>query len=143
MIKKISILTLLLLFFVSTTGLPLTIHFCNMMHKEANNTCKMHNAKKMMSEMHSDCCKKNDAKKAETIKKASCCKLETVLAGVKDSFISYKTESENNSVTKLFFVTEITPEPKSLNISIYSFIDTSPPLLQGNHLYLTNSILLI
>ena len=143
MIKKISILTLLLLFFVSTTWLPLSIHFCNMMKKEVSNTCKMHNSEKMMEDMHSNCCKKNDNKKTETIKKSDCCKLETVIAGVTDSFISYKTETDNASLNQLIPVSNISLNEESLKISDYSFFDTSPPLLQSNHLYLTNSILLI
>lgn len=114
-----------------------------MIKKEVSNTCKIHKAEKMLEDMHSDCCKSNNTTKSESVKKADCCKLETVIAGVRDSFISYKTESENNSVIKLIPVAEITFGQELTTISSYSFIDISPPLLQSNHLYLTNSILLI
>lgn len=143
MIKKISILTVLLLFFVSTTGLPLSIHFCKMIKKEVNSTCKMQMTEKKMEDMHSTGCENKNEDESVSAKKQNCCKVETIIAGVQDSFISGKTEAENNLTNQLFPIAEIPVVLISEEISTYSFIDTSPPLQHNNHLYLTNSILLI
>ena len=40
-IKKASILTLLFLFFISTTGLPFSVEFCNILKKEIKTECPL------------------------------------------------------------------------------------------------------
>ena len=143
MFKKVSILTLLLLFFVSTTGLPLTIHFCNILNKEVKSACILHTPQKKTTEINCMCEKEESRTNITSIKEEECCTIKVVIAGVKDSFISNKTETQNQSVTIILPVT-VTSLPKTeQEISTYTFIDTSPPLQQDNSLYLSNSILLI
>jgi len=143
MIKKISILTLLIFFFVSTTGLPVTIHFCNMTEKEMSSTCSMHMPEKQVADTHSTCNEENPAEKNISIEMQDCCKTETIIASVEDSFLTSKTESQNKLLNELSPVSEFTIILIPQHISTYSFIDTSPHLLQSNKLYLTNLIFLI
>jgi hypothetical protein len=143
MFKKISILSLLLLFFVSTTGLPLTIHFCNMLNKEVSATCDMHMSSQQIGMMHEPCQDQNTNDNIVSLKTMDCCKTETIIAGVKDSFITNKTETQKILISDLMPVSSISVIDLSLKISTYSFIDTSPPPLTSNHIYIDNSILLI
>lgn len=143
MIKKASIITLLLLFFVSTTGLPLTIHFCNMTEKEISSTCSMHMPEKQIDNMQSACNEENPVDKTISLEMQNCCKTELIYAKVKDSFLSSNTETQNYLATGLNPVAEITTIQIPQTISTYSFIDISPPLRQNNHLYITNSTFLI
>lgn len=52
--KKISILSLVILFLISTTGLPIWSHYCEMMGKRTNNGCEM--CKAEIEKVYSDCC---------------------------------------------------------------------------------------
>jgi hypothetical protein len=56
--KKISILTLVFVFLVSTTGMPLIIHYCKMMETASLQACEMH---------------------TKEVKKSSCCESELSL----------------------------------------------------------------
>lgn len=143
MFKKVSILTLLLLFFVSTTGLPLTIHFCNMTDKVISDSCPMQKSEMQMENMHPACSSEKPSDDNVSMEKQDCCKTETIIAGVKDSFISDKTEIQKNLVTGFNPVSEFTDIFIPQTISVYSFIDTSPPILADNHLYNLTTVLLI
>ena len=143
MIKKISILTMLLLFFVSTTGLPLTIHFCNMTEKEMKNECPVQKSGMQTENMHSTCSSEKPSDDNTCMEMQECCKTETIIAGVKDSFISDKTEIQKNLVTELNPVSEITGILIPQTSSKYSYTGSSPPMPGSNHIYLYNSIFLI
>jgi len=134
MIKRIIILSFCFLFLVSTTGLPLTLHFCKMTKTTyVNKTCNM-------------CGMDNDIAKTSNvvnIKRAlgSCCHTSTFDNNVKDNFLSFKTELNFSSVSLLMVC------PFECPINLFSnaigYNDTSPPPLRNNNLYLVNSILLI
>lgn len=139
--RKIFILTLTLVFLVSTTGMPLIIHYCKMMETATLQACEMH---------------------SKEIKKSSCCESETHSSVIADSYFSNAIDEcctdflVDHSVKETFLTskTEInlplylfTLIPVEFNLSsnhqINQEIDTSPPLLSSNKIYLTNSILLI
>jgi hypothetical protein len=134
MTKRIIILSFCMLFLVSTTGLPLTIHFCKMKSSSSiNKKCGM-----CMNE--SKQCKTSED---TSLKRAmsTCCHTETLDNNLKDNFLSFNTEMNFHSLG----VTMICPVdcPFCSHISSIQFTDTSPPRLLSNNLYLFNSILLI
>ena len=145
MFKKISILTLLLLFFVSTTGLPLTIHFCNMaanMEKMDMSSCSCH--VKNTNRMHKACSLFKSETKEISVKSQNCCDTEvSFIKHVKDSFLSNKTEIQKEvSIQKIHILT-LPSISQRQTVSYFSFTDSSPPLLTSNHLYIYNSVFLI
>ncbi len=133
--KRISILTLALLFFASTTGLPLVLHYCEMMESVSLEICEMHK--------QSSCCgEESNANVYITSGYDPCCSTKLVDSSVKDNFVISKIEQTQKNLLPVILIINQT--------DIYSFAsfnkfynDTSPPLLTDNHLYLTNSILLI
>jgi hypothetical protein len=136
--KKISILTLTFLFFTSTTGLPLVLHYCEMMESVSLEICDKHKEKVVKT----SCCEDvNNAEVYFTNGYDPCCSSKLVDAKVKDNFVTVKTELSQKVLSSIILVLN-----RDNNYSFSSFnkfyTDTSPPPLINN-LYLTNSILLI
>jgi hypothetical protein len=139
--RNIFILTITLTFVVSTTGMPLIIHYCKMMETASLQACEMH---------------------TKEMQKSSCCESETQSSAIADSYYSKAIDDccedfvVDHSVKETFITTKT-----DINISLYlntfipvdivftsnhnSFIkaDTYPPPLLSNKIYLTNSVLLI
>ncbi len=87
MIRKILISTIVLFFFVSTTGLPLTIHFCSMSKTEMAH-CKMHS--KCMhceNEEHSHI-------SGLKIEKKDCCETEFKYEAIGDKFLQINSQKD-------------------------------------------------
>jgi hypothetical protein len=143
MIKKGFILTLLLLFFASTTGLPFSVEFCNILKKEIKTECPLFTPENNENELSCPFEKEKAAEKSTSFKDEDCCSRKFMIIGVKDSFIPNKTEAGNQSLTIILPVADYSLPVTVQQVSNYTFIDTSPPLLQSNTLYLNNSILLI
>ena len=134
MLKRITILSFCLLFLVSTTGLPLTIHFCKMKKTSyINKNCEM-------CGMDVNTGQTSDQ---VSVKRAlgSCCHTSTFDNNVKDNFLSFKTELNYQSFS-LLMVCPVLCQISLLSNTV-SFNNTSPPPLLNNNLYLANSILLI
>ena len=146
MFKKVSILTLLLLFFVSTSGLPLTIHFCSMektRKMEIQQKCNCRDNRS--NHMHKACpfSEMQYNKKDISIKSQNCCESEAALKYVKDSFLNnnkniQKEVSANKKIASIIPNIEIV-QPTTF----YIYTDTSPPPLINNQIYIYNSVLLI
>ena len=137
--KRISILTLSFLFFASTTGLPLTIHLCKMAEPEVADECIMHN-----EPVKSSCCEESiDNKVFFSSSNPDCCETKTIDNSIVDRYLVQKLEIKSDlAVTSLFLNSDI-HNYKSFANKFFGISDTSPPLLQNNHLYITNSSLLI
>jgi hypothetical protein len=139
--KKISILTLVFVFLVSTTGMPLIIHYCKMMETASLQACEMHTKEVKKS----SCCESVTQSSAMTdsyFSKAidECCEDFVVDHSVKETFVNSKTEI--NLPLYLFTFIPVDLDLTS-NYQTSSEVNTSPPLLSTNKIYLTNSILLI
>jgi hypothetical protein len=137
--RKIFILTLTFLFFVSTTGLPLVLHYCEMMESVSFEICEMHNNQAA----ETPCCESE--KTAEiyfTSGYDNCCSTKLVDSSVKDNFVVSKSEIISKIQLPVVLVINLTSH-LSLFSSNNIFTDASPPPLIDNHLYLTHSILLI
>jgi hypothetical protein len=127
MIRNIQILTFTLLFVVSTTGIPLTIHYCKMMETSSALNCEMHTKEK------SSCCQDDSGVMDE------CCQNLLVDNSVKEIFISLKTEIITH-FTLIAILDKINSEQSytvSQNNSNFLLPET------GNKVFLINSVLLI
>lgn len=143
MIKKISILSLLLLFFVSTTSLPFTIHFCKMQEKMDDGMCKME--MNQSSDSHMSCPGiMHEDDNTQQVKQFPCCGTKTVDLSIKDHFLNNRTDSPQ-FVQLLSVLPGSSPviSPIALNKVHYSNNDISPPPRYDNNLYLSFSLLLI
>lgn len=143
MIKKQFILSLALLFFVSTTGLPLYMHLCKMNGTFTADECGMCVEEKQP--VKKSCCEaENEYDVAfKTDSFYNCCETTLVDASVKDKYISAKVDKkeDSNSLTLLPQLNHSIDFSASQEVIFYS--DSSPPHLISNDLYLTNSIFLI
>ena len=146
MFKKISILTLLLLFFVSTSGLPLTIHFCSMEKTQIVEIQQKCNCRDNRStHMHKACplSEIQNNSKDSAIKSQNCCESEAALKYIKDSFLT-NNKNIQKEVTANKIIVSIIPNTEIIQpTTFYTYTDTSPPPLKDNQIYIYNSILLI
>ncbi len=137
MIRKILISTIVLVFFVSTTGLPLTIHFCSMSKTEMAH-CKMHSKC-----MH---CENENQSNSSVIKieNKDCCKIEFKYEAIGDKFLQINSQKDIQLKNLIAIITVNLVECSNQNISfINNFSGSSPPQITGNHIYLDNSVFLI
>jgi hypothetical protein len=142
--KRIFILTLALLFLVSTTGLPFTYHLCKMMQEKSLSECEM--CSSVMEEVVTNCCDEETSEYPVSISSDNpvCCQSEFIYNKVEDQFVN--NESEINFYTtfvNLFQpVTLINTQSEFYpDESFYS--DSSPPFLIDPEQHITNSVLLI
>lgn len=139
--RKIFILTITLAFVVSTTGMPLIIHYCKMMETASLQACEMHTKEVKKS----SCCESEPQSSAiddSYFSKAidDCCSDLLVDYSVKETFILSKSES----LIPLYLYTIIPVEFNlTSNYQTNRESDTSHPPLLSNKIYLTNLILLI
>jgi len=144
MFRKIYIISFILSFFISTTGLPLTLHICKMMEMEKMSKCSICNSASVKMQM--SCCSKESAAEGNIITDYNdpCCELTIVDKKLSDKFFF----SQNNSKEEIELIS-ILIEKADLdhnNFSLFEankFINESPPGLLTNHLYLNLSVILI
>ncbi len=140
--RKIFILTLLSIFFVATTGLPLVIHICSMNGMSSASTCKMHN---MMKEHHSCCENKEDENpvKISLNDFNACCQFKVFNKNITDQFLSAGDNLSQITNVKIitagFFADYHSPD---FTVQ-FNYTSSSPPPLLYNHIYLDNSVFLI
>lgn len=141
--KNKFIILLTLIFFLSTTGLPISLHYCQMQGSASLSDCEMCAPEE--TEEASSCCEKEDDYPVQIAAKNldECCVTQIIESSVKDNFLLNK--SEVKSELKNFSI------PLNSNNVFYSnkfdkaqlsYSDSSPPLLKSE-LYILNSILLI
>ena len=142
-LKRILILTLTFIFLVSTVGLPVTYHLCQMMQKTTVTACGMCENKMESSDTNCSSEKINDNFLVIKSEKSSCCSEEFVFNKVDDEFVFTKSNVDNYSAS------EIIIQPIFISLSSDNLVeasyynDSSPPFLINPDLYLTNSTLLI
>jgi len=142
--KRILILTLTLLFLVSTTGLSVTYHLCKMMETKPLSECDV--CVNEIEEIVSSCCSRGTIENKVTIasENAVCCQEEFVYNKVEDEFVN------NKSDVNFFASSEILFQPIVLIPYTFDFssdesfyCDSSPPFLINPELHITNSVFLI
>ena len=143
MLKKVFILSLLALFFVSTTSLPFTIHFCKMQEKMNDNMCRMEMNHPASSDMTCPGINNHDDN-IQNVKQFPCCGTKTVDLSIKDQFLNNRSDSPQFvHLLSVISLANFIVVPEGLDNSTYSNIDISPPPRYGNNLYLNFSLLLI
>ena len=145
MIKKrilISILTLL--FLVSTTGLPIWSHYCEMMNKRSNSECEMCEAK--MEKINPSCCNNESIDLSVTISSVNptCCQDEFIYHKVEDEFVTNKSDISFFSSSEILFQpVDLISHTFDFSLEESFYCDSSPPFLINSDLHITNSVLLI
>ena len=139
MFRKTKIFSFLLLFVVSTTGLPFTINLCKMASSEREQ-CTMH-----QEPVSSNCCSEetSDSRPSISFDKSSCCQIEFVYKKVEDQYLLNKTNLDFSDDENILQAVEIVPLLTEISNNVSYFNDSSPPFLIDPDLYITNSILLI
>ena len=136
--KKISVISLILLFFVSTTGLPLTVSICSLMDTPQADLCEMHSKNKTCEyEAHR-------VSVNTELTKEDCCKTELIDKSICDKYIQANNQSNNLIQHTVAVINNEFLVADNLVVNpVKYFNDASPPSLLNNHIYLDNSILLI
>ena len=134
MLKKLIISSFIILFLVSVTGLPVSIHLCKMQELTGSKECPM--------------CSAGEAKPIPSGDEAAlskipntCCKTTVVDNKVKDEF--FPTAEQNTGIYSFIAVAVLTDNIISNNTHT-SFIPESPPPSPGSgKTFIDISILLI
>ena len=141
--KKILILTLSLLFLVSTTGLPVTYHLCQMMQEKSLNECEM--CALVEEEVVTSCCVEESFDYPVSISSDNpvCCQSEFVYNKVEDQFVNNKSDINFYSLFNLVQpVALISSQSEFYPVESF-YTDSSPPFLIDSEIHITNSALLI
>lgn len=134
-LKKISILLFGLVFLLSTTSLPMTLHLCKMAKERSVEQCEK--CKKDIQKTHSSVTFKNTGS-------SPCCSDQVIDSSVKDNFISSKTNLHDVKNMQLSVSFILAQEVLNKNPElIWSGEINSPPNLIQNHIYIINSVFLI
>jgi hypothetical protein len=132
--RKISILTLTLLFFAANTALPFTLHICRMM--EMTESCEH-----MVLKEDSCCEEEMEADVYIAAAYDQCCTATIVDPSLKENYLGSKNEISQRTE---FLILDFKQEDSSLKLSFNKIkINISPPFSAFQKLYLINSILLI
>jgi len=136
--QKITTYLLLSLFLFSIIGVPVSLHYCQMMKSISFQSCGMCEKK------ITGCCKDDDAGvRINSIENDSCCNTRYVAEPLTEKYISSLSEIQKFDI-KIFI--NIIPAQNLLSdvvTKVNRVLDNSPPVTYSNTLYLTNSILLI
>jgi len=136
--RKVITYFLLSVFLFSTIGIPVTIHYCQMMNFVSFQSCGM-------CEKESSDCFKDDYDRTiiNSVENGFCCDTKLIAEPSNEKYISSSFDIQNIDV-KIFVFTLPLDHSFSVNVTKRSVIsDTSPPTSYSNTLYLNNSILLI
>ncbi len=140
--RKVYILSLLGIFFISTTGLPLTVSMCSLRDSHTADHCALNPVK---MDDHS-CCSKDHAKAKVNIKEmdpGSCCQFKIVDNNISDRYLTTSNDPGPTSPVKTVVVLNFTGSESQIVSPFSIFTSSSPPSLSDNHIYLSNSVFLI
>ena len=140
MFRKTKIISLMLLFVVSTTGLPITVNLCKMAASEKDQ-CMMHN-----KPVSSRCCahETSEQKPSISFDKYNCCETEFIYKKVEDQYVVHKTSVDYFSSQEIILHSaEFIPSTAEYSYNEFFYSDSSPPFLINPDLNITNSTLLI
>lgn len=113
-----------------------------MMDNEVSSTCPVPD--KEMQEIHQSCKQVPQNNNVFSTEKRDCCKTEVADKSISDNFLQIDNQKHNLKLkitTIIISVADISND--SPVITSNYFTDTSPPALINNHIYLSNSVLII
>ena len=140
--KKLIILVIFS-FFLSTLGLPISLHYCQMQGLTSFSACEMHSSEKMEEE--SPCCDNGDdySLQLKSDNSDQCCDTRIIEAKVKDNFLSVFSELKIDAKNLITVLADNNVYPQiDSKIVFLTSTDSSPPLFDNN-IYLLNSTFLI
>ena len=136
--RKIITYLLLSVFLFSTIGVPVTMHYCQMMNSISFESCGM--CEKELSA----CCKDDDyGTSINSIENDFCCNTKLVAEKSNEKYISSSSVIQNIDIKSFVFTIPAIHSLSDIVNKISVISDTSPPSAYSNTLYLNNSILLI
>lgn len=136
-VNKFLTFLFLLVFLVSNTGLPLSLHLCRMMNSVSTEACDM------CSNINdkNDCCS-NDQGEITISGYFNCCQTKMAAEPIKEKFISAKDDLQNN-IPLLGEIDSIVKTAALTESYIFCEIKGSPPQLKDLPVFLLNSSFLI
>lgn len=142
--RKIITYTLLSVFLFSIIGVPISLHYCEMMQKKSISSCKI--CADEMANAPISCCEDEQNNYSETISSSNsnCCQNEFVFNKIDDVFLINK--SDINFFLLLENVIQqvvLTPDAQKVELKHSYYSDSSPPFLINPEIHITNSALLI
>ena len=136
--RKIITYFLLSVFVLSTIGIPVSLHYCEMMNIVSLNACGMCDKKT------STCC--DEEYQISNIKSSndvSCCSDKVIATSSDEKYLSVSSEVQNTELKSFVFIIPL-KQYLTKELSYKTFIsDNSPPASYSNSIYLDNSLLLI
>jgi hypothetical protein len=141
--KKKLVIIVTIAFFLSTVGLPISLHLCNITETASLSICEICAADKIEKAM--PCCKNGEDEypvKLTSGNSNQCCDTKIIDNSISDNFISFKLELKQEHSSTVVYITDLISKQLRLN-SQFINETASPPSAQHNDLYLQNSVLLI
>jgi hypothetical protein len=136
--QKIITYLLLSVFVFSTIGIPVTLHYCQMMDLVSLQSCGMCDNKA------STCC--DDDKSISIVKSendVSCCTNKIIAASSDEKYLTVTYEVQKTEAKSFVFIIPLKQYFTEESSNKIFSSDISPPANYSNSIYLDNSILLI
>lgn len=136
--QKIITYFLLSVFILSTIGIPVSLHYCEMMDLVSLQSCGMCDTKVP------SCCKVyNTSSILKSENDVSCCTNKIIAASSDEKYLTVTYEVQKTETKSFVFIISIKQYfTEELSNKTFSS-DISPPANYSNTIYLNNSILLI
>lgn len=136
--RKIITYFLLSVFVFSTIGIPVSLHYCEMMDLVSLQSCGMCDTKA------STCCEEGSiTSKIKSTDNDTCCSDKVIAASSDEKYLTVTYEVQKTEVKSFVFIIPL-KQYLTKELSDKTFIsDNSPPARYSNSIYLYNSLLLI
>lgn len=141
MLKKTYILSFIIIFFAANTGIPIALHYCEMMNSTSLQDCS---ACEVKVEVPASCCDKQENSNLPSISKLDlqCCSVVLKDAALTDFYLTLQKKDEilNLNTSLISTVIKISTEEtsKQLNKNLIK-----PHIPKEEKIYIFNSVFLI
>ena len=137
--KNYIIILFTLIFTISTTGLPLALHYCDLMKSTSFDSCSV-----CIADIETpSCCSYNaEGTNFSPEKKSDCCETVLIAQPIDDDYIVLKAELPNLQFDNQLSFSEKTFENEFSNTSLVYSASHSPPL-PAEDILILNSVFLI
>ena len=142
--RKIITYMLLSVFLFSVIGVPVSVHYCEMMKQKSISSCDI--CKDEMTNVKSSCCEDEQNNYSETISLpiSNCCQNEFIYNKIDDEFLINKSDINLFSLLEnVIQQVVLTPDAQQVELTHSFYSDSSPPFLINPEIHISNSALLI
>lgn len=136
--RKVITYFLLSVFLFSTIGIPISLHYCQMMKSVSFQSCGMCDTKP------TTCCDEDNlTSNIKSPSDISCCSNKIIASSSDEKYLSVAYEIQKTELKNFVFIIPVKQyfTEELFNKTFKS--DVSPPINNSNSLYLNNSVLLI